>query len=285
MAKKRDLYARMIGPLLDELRNAGGEAGAREIMSRVADKVVLDSSERNKVHKGGENAAENEVAWARNYLRMGGFLDASTRGIWRLTDEGWKKTFTTEQAIEFIREQNRSRPKKPDSSTDVLPDLDLSSTEPELISNESGSLIEILHGLPPTGFERFCQHLLREIGLTDVHTTPASSDGGIDGFGKLQINPLVSEMILFQCKKYIGSVGPAAIREFRGALEGRSSRGIFITTGSFTKEAKAEAERDGVKPIELVERNRLIELIERYQIGVRPVTVYEVDYSFFNRFR
>jgi restriction system protein len=102
--------------------------------------------------------------------------------------------------------------------------------------------------------------------------------------GILQINPLVSLKVLFQCKRYAGSVRAGHVRDFRGAMSGRADKGIIITTGSFTADAKREAIRDGVVAIELVDRDRLIEMLQRLELGLRPTTTYEVDLGFFSNF-
>lgn len=146
-------------------------------------------------------------------------------------------------------------------------------------------MIDTIRTLPPTGFERLCQRILRESGFADVTVTGKSGDGGIDGHGVLQINELVSFRVLFQCKRYQGSVGSGEIRNFRGAMSGRTDKGIFITTGSFTSEAQKEAVRDGVPPIELVDEYKLVSLMERLKLGVKPRTVYDVDEDFFAPFR
>jgi restriction system protein len=75
-----------------------------------------------------------------------------------------------------------------------------------------------LQSLSPGGFERFCQRLLRESGFQEVTVTGRSGDGGIDGIGILQVNSLVSFKVLFQCKKYQGTVSPMQVRDFRGAM-------------------------------------------------------------------
>ncbi len=115
--------------------------------------------------------------------------------------------------------------------------------------------------------------------------TGKSGDGGIDGNGILQLNPLVSIKVLFQCKRYAGPVPPAQIRDFRGALRGRADKGIIITTGTFTNDAKIEATRDGAEPIELIDIQRLIDLLEALELGVRRVTAYSIDEHFFDEFR
>jgi restriction system protein len=142
-----------------------------------------------------------------------------------------------------------------------------------------------LQSLSPGGFERFCQRLLRESGFQEVTITGRSGDGGIDGIGILQVNSLVSFKVLFQCKKYQGSVSPMQVRDFRGAMMGRADKGIIITTGSFTAEARKEAVRDGVPPIELVDGEKLVAMLEQLELGLKPRTIYEIDSGFFDSFQ
>jgi restriction system protein len=113
-------------------------------------------------------------------------------------------------------------------------------------------LLVILRGIAPDAFERLAQRLLREAGFLKVEVTGRSGDGGIDGIGVLRVN-LLSFQVLFQCKRYQGSVGAPAIRDFRGATVGRSDKGLMMTTGTFTPEAKREATRDGAPAIDLID--------------------------------
>ena len=114
--------------------------------------------------------------------------------------------------------------------------------------------------------------------------TGKSGDGGIDGIGILQVNPLVSFKVLFQCKRYQGAVSPSQVRDFRGAMSGRADKGIIITTGTFTQEARRESVRDGVPPIELVDGEKLIEMLEHLELGLLPRTTFELDDQFFEEF-
>ncbi|MDP2401913.1 MAG: restriction endonuclease, partial [Actinomycetota bacterium] len=134
------------------------------------------------------------------------------------------------------------------------------------------------------GFEAFSQRLLRESGFQDVKVTGRSGDGGIDGIGILEVNPLVSFKVLFQCKRYAGTVTPSQVRDFRGAMMGRADKGIILTTGSFTSEARKEGVRDGVPPIELVDGEKLVNMLEELELGLVPVRAYRIDDSFFDDF-
>jgi restriction system protein len=139
--------------------------------------------------------------------------------------------------------------------------------------------------LPAAGFERLCQRLLRESGFQHVTVTGRSGDGGLDGNGVLEVNPFVSFRVLFQSKRYAGAVTPAQVRDFRGAMAGRADKGIILTTGTFTAEARREAVRDGVPPIELVDGEKLIDMFEKLELGLKPRTAYEIDDDFFEDFK
>jgi restriction system protein len=152
-------------------------------------------------------------------------------------------------------------------------------------TNYRQQLSDTLHTLSPAGFERFCQRLLRESGFEQVTITGRSGDGGIDGIGILQVSPLVSFKVLFQCKRYTSAVGSAQVRDFRGAMMGRADKGIILTTGTFTADAKREAIRDGVPPLELVDGEKLVDMCEALELGLRPKTTFEFDPNFFDEFR
>jgi hypothetical protein len=109
--------------------------------------------------------------------------------------------------------------------------------------------------------------VLREAGFIKVEVTGRSGDGGIDGIGVLRVN-LLSFQVLFQCKRYQASVGAGAIRDFRGAMVGRSDKGLLITTGTFTPDAKREATRDGAPAIDLIDGDQLCDLLRELKLGV-----------------
>jgi restriction system protein len=141
-----------------------------------------------------------------------------------------------------------------------------------------------LQNVTPKGFENICKRLLREHGFENVEVTGGSHDGGIDGYGTLELNPFVSIKVLFQCKRYKGTVSRAQVGDFRNAMLGRAEKGIILTTGTFSEDAKREASRDGAPPVELIDGQKLVQLFEERELGLKPKTIYEIDMKFFEPF-
>ncbi len=112
--------------------------------------------------------------------------------------------------------------------------------------------------------------MLREAGFLKVEVTGRGGDGGIDGIGVLRVD-LLSFQALFQCKRYQGSAG--AVRDFRGAMVGCSDKGLMITTGTFTPDAKREATKDGAPAVDLIDGDQLCDLLKQLKLGVRAELV------------
>lgn len=270
--------------MLDILRELGGEGPTGEVCRRVADRVVTDPAKRDATFSNGKNRAEHEAGWALDYLRRPGMIDGSTYGRPKLTELGWRTHLTTDQARVLRKDVYAQIKAAKESEKAPTPVVTEDPEDAELVVPER-TLAETLLSLSPKGFEVLSQHVLRATGLEEVIVTGRSHDGGIDGRGVLRVNPLVSFPVVFQCKKYQGAVGPKEVRDLRGAMSGRGDTGILLTTGSFTHEARKEASRDGVPSIELIDGTRLVEIMERHEIGVRPRVVYDVDDTYFDKFR
>lgn len=272
--------------MLDALRKLGGSGKPDEVTEQVASDLSLSDESQNDLLPSGESRFRNQVAWARFYLVREGLLDSSKRGVWSLTERGRSTSLTHAQSreiflrwVKIFQEQRRAK---------AAEDEPIAETVAEATGAPShdyrAEVIKLLLALPASGFERLSQRLLREAGFTQVAVTGQSGDGGIDGYGTLQINPLVSFKVLFQCKRYSGSVSPSHVRDFRGAMAGRADKGIIITTGTFTAEAKRESSRDGVPPIELIDGEKLVDMLESLELGLKPITTYEINHSFFKEF-
>lgn len=291
MAKARaevDDFRKFIQPVIEVLKGLGGSARPSEVCDAIAERLHLSDKELNQQRAVGGSLFENQVHWARLYLTKTGYLSSSKKGVWTLTTKGQNANLSDADVVEIVRDVGRQRKRKkttPENAQEVIVDCSSPPDSPDVQDGHRVALLDVLRALPAAGFERLCQRLLREAGFQQVVVTGRSGDGGIDGHGILQVNPLVSFRVYFQCKRYKGSVGPSAIRDFRGAMMGRADKGIVLTTGAFTADAKREALRDGVPPVELVDGEKLLDMFEELELGLRPVTTYEVVDGFFDEFR
>jgi restriction system protein len=283
-------FATYMNPLIDELKALGGSARPDEVCNAIAETLNLPDAVLDKQLKNGESRYKNQVHWARFYLANTGYLDSSKRGVWALTEKGQSTPELTEnQRREIIQEvqarKARIKADKVKSESVKIEDNGEAPLPDTTGASSREQLLDVLKSLPPSGFERICQRLLREAGFEKVEVTGRSGDGGIDGNGVLQLNSFVSFQVLFQCKRYEGNVSASQVRDFRGAMVGRAEKGIILSTGRFTTDAKREATRDGVQPIELVDGDKLVTMFEQLELGMKPRTVYEVDEAFFEPFK
>jgi restriction system protein len=273
-------------PLLAALRSLGGSASISELNRKVtelmefSEKAMKESLDRSI---GNETRIEYRLGWTRTYLKKYGLITNSSRGIWSLTKkaEGVLEV-DPEELVRTVRDADRAerRAKKPNDGNQSV-DLDLEDEEHPSWKVELHHLLTKV--LTPASFERLVQRLLRESGFIQVEVTGRTGDGGIDGKGIAKIHGIMSFHVVFQCKRYQGSVGSREIRDFRGAMVGRSDKGLFITTGSFTNDAVKEATRDGAPPIDLIDGDSLAEKLRELRLGVKVEMVESVtvDPQFF----
>lgn len=286
---KQSEFVRWFGPLLQALRDLGGSASPREAIDRVAEIEKVPDALRNEVLKSGQERFANQVRWARQYLVWEGYIDSGPRGVWSLTVAGKNINVSLDEARSIVlnQVQRQAKLRKPagEAQSQTIKDDATPADTPQADHDSSlQGFLEVVKALTPSGFERLCMRLLREAGFERVQVTGRSSDGGIDGVGVLQLNDLMSFNVVFQCKKWENAVPPKEIRDLRGAMDGRSDKGIFLTTSTYSSNARAEAERPEAVPIELVDGEKLFEMFKRYELGLKPRTVYDIDFSFFEQF-
>ena len=271
---KRQLptYEDLLWPILKALEDRGGSASIQELFEQVATDLALPDEILDIPHKDGPQAeVDYRAAWARTHLKFVGAVDNTSRGIWTITKVG--RSIQTEQEVRELirlerakrRTERQSQPAEPEADNDDTPDN----------QDWKEALLSIVRRMKSDAFERLCQRALRESGFTKVEVTGRSGDGGIDGAGVLRVN-LISFHVRFQCKRYAGSVGAPEIRDFRGAMVGRADKGLFITTGRFTKDAEREAVRDGAPAIDLMDGIDLCEHLKKLGLGVSTETVEQV---------
>ena len=275
--KTGPVFLRFCKPLIKVIRNNGGSGAPSRLTDLVVKDCGITEDEEKIPNKNGDSKIRNQIAWARFYLVKSGHIDGKKKGQWSLTKTGEEVDIEKLDVSALFKEvAKRFRAKKPKDDDDVDDEIEE--------ENHKTKVLNLVKKKSPGGFEKFVKRVLTESGFESVEVTGKSGDEGIDGHGILKINDLTSMKVIFQCKRYKASVGSGAIRDFRGAMAGRTDKGIVITTGYFTADAKIEATRDGVAPIELVDGDGLVVLMEKYELGLIEKKVYDIDEGFFGAF-
>ncbi|MCY1320387.1 Mrr restriction system protein [compost metagenome] len=290
---------------LRALDTLGGSGTISEIDDAVFTALGLPEGVLAVVYeKSGSPIFPDRCSWARSYLKMAGLLGSGGRGIWVLTEAGRNQLAAgSENSVrrlvadayneraQVYRERAAARAAiREHSGQDTSPqtiDMEVEAARTAIVDAEdltwTERLLSVLGSIQSDAFERLCQRLLRESGFTKVEVTGKSGDGGIDGHGVLRMN-LISFQVLFQAKRWQSAVGSSVVRDFRGAMVGRADKGLIITTSSFTRDARAEATRDGAPAIDLIDGEDLCHLLKDSKIGVsvKLVEEIEIDREFFS---
>lgn len=267
----------LMNPLIKALQALGGSGSIEEIYAKTIELLALPDSVVGQLHDP-EKSTQTEVgyrlAWARTYLKKFGLLENSSRGVWALTEKARATDrVDSSEVVRAVRAMDRAeavdapRKRRQDEIAQEL-------SEEEDWKNKL--FTTLTQSIDPSAFERLVQRLLRESGFIQVEVTGRTGDGGIDGKGIARIHGLMSFHVLFQCKRWRGSVSAGEIRDFRGAMVGRADKGLFITTGTFSPAAVKEATRDGAPPIDLVDGSELAEKLKEFGLGVTKQLVERV---------
>ena len=274
----------LINPTLQAIHRLGSSAKVNEIVGQVIDDMEFSEDVATRRYKDESTPAlERHLASARTILKFNGYINNSQRGVWTLTNKGLsvEEIDPSTAQSNYLRSLKKSAPEGERDHADGT-DGDIPVDDSEAWRS---SLLHELKTMSPDAFERLCQRLLRESGFIEVEVTGRPGDGGIDGNGIIRLERLISFPVSFQCKRYSGNVPPRDVRDFRGAMQGRSEKGLIITTGGFTPAAKEEATRDGAPPIDLIDGEALMDLLKELRLGVkvtqRTVEDVELDPEFF----
>lgn len=273
--KKKEVpqFDELMDPTLNALKRLGGSASIDELVPEIVRLLGLPQEVAEVPHGNtGRTELEYRSAWARTYLRRAGLIENSERGIWALTPKGSQTESVDGRQIarDVARQFNLEREAAEESG-------EARETEAEAPLAWQDRLVSVLQAMDPIAFERLCQRILRESGFIEVEVTKRSGDGGIDGHGTIRIGSLISFNVLFQSKRYKGNLGPDVVRDFRGAMVGRADKGLIISTGGFTLEARSEATRDGAPPIDLIDGRLLADKLKELKLGVKTNLVEHIE--------
>jgi len=276
-------YEDLFNPTIQALKNLGGSASISEIEDEVSKVLNLSDEEINDIHKESRTKLSYRLAWARTYLKNAGLLENSKRGVWVLTQKGDQIGKVDKEKIKRITREKLDEKEKTESKSTESGTIDDPDSETDEFTWQD-ELLNIIKNIDPTSFEKLCQRMLRELGFKNVEVTRKTNDGGIDGRGILRLGGVMSFHIMFQAKRYSNTVSSSVVRDFRGAMMGRGDKGLIITTGTFSREAKKEAARDGATPIDLIDGYDLVEKLKELELGlevemVEKITINEEWYN------
>jgi restriction system protein len=240
-------------PLLGVIVELGGEGTPKQIYALVTKKFPqITDEDLNEKLKSGGNKWTNRIQWVRQKLVMKGEISRAHRGIWAITDKGRKRLEEKEPQV---------------------PRPDFVGLYEEYEASFRSQLLDKLNELSPRQFELFARKLLQTYGFIQVKVTGISSDGGIDGYGKLQLG-LATMNVAFQCKRWQANVGRPEVDKFRGAIQGEFEQGVFFVTSDFTPQAREASLKKGAVPIILLNGESLIDLMIEKSLGVERVPLY-----------
>ncbi len=238
--------------------------------------MQLSDEQLSEIHRDNRTKFSYRLAWARTYLKRFGVLSNSARGVWTLTPDGQRQSAVLKDEVKKYAQRldKKGQSKKKEKEPVELEEL-----------RWQEQALEVVKSISPDAFERLCQRILRESGFTSVEVTGKAGDGGIDGKGVVRLGGLLSFHVIFQCKRYQGSISPSIVRDFRGAMVGRADKGLFMTTGTFTREARKEAQRDGAPPLDLIDGEDLVAKLKELGMGIevkeKIIEEVNVDKSYF----
>lgn len=264
-------FDKLMWPAISALKQMGGSASHQELLDKIIEIGKIPEVVQNISHTGGRQSRVGyNLRWAESYLGKYGALENTARGVWALTAKARRlKESDIRDVVIAVRKMSHVKRRAGEGIA-----------EPEDAHDSNGKwkdeLIGVLQAMSSDGFERLCQRILRESGFLKVEVTGRSGDGGIDGVGVLRVN-LLSFQVYFQCKKWKSNVRAKDIRDFRGAMVGRTDKGLFITSGAYTPDAQKEATRDGAPAIDLIDGDQLCDLLKNLKLGVATKMVEEVS--------
>ena len=282
-----------------KLASSSNEYKLSDAVEKLADEFGLSSEERNELLPSGTQAVfNNRVAWARSYLKQAALVDNPRRGYFSITVSGRKLLAEKPERItisllikypEFQEFRNRKKIDKGDDASLVLPLLEieskltpedaLASAYNQLRNALESEIIASVKSASPSFFERLVVDLLVKMGYGGSRQEAGralgrSGDGGIDGI--INEDRLGLDVIYIQAKRWEGVVGRPEIQKFAGALQGqRANKGVFITTSSFSSQAKEYTNVIASKII-LIDGEQLSALMAEHNVGVSVVGQYEV---------
>lgn len=282
---------------------AHGEVRISDAVDRLAAEFDLSDAERAEMLPSGKQTRfANRVHWARSYLKQAGLLRNTRRGYFEITDEGRNVLKEDPDTIDarflerfdaFLEFKSRTNTDESVSSTSpslarVTPDEIMREAFEQINDALGAEILDLLRGSAPEFFEAVIVELLLKMGYGygegSGNILGKSGDDGVDGV--INLDPLGVDQVYVQAKRYHAGIpiGSGAIRDFYGALGLKDvTKGIFVTTSTFSPSARATAEKLGAR-IVLIDGPQIAKLMVSHEVGCRVTETFRIavlDQSFF----
>jgi len=290
-------------PLLKYISD-GKEYNSTEVTKALADEYNLTREERNELLPSGtQSRFSNRVAWAKSHLVKAGFIKAPKRGYYKITDLGINtlkenlKNIDLQYLDKFEGHKQWRTPKKKNEiekseiheESDKTPDEIIKDAHDELRQKLILEVLTELKNCSPRYFERVVLDLLVKMGYGGsfddaASMTSVTGDDGIDG--EIKEDKLGLDTIYIQAKKWESMVGRPEIQKFLGALMGKNAtKGVFITTSDFSKNAREFIKQIGGKKIVLIDGTQLAQYMIDHDLGVsisETIYIKTLDTDYFD---
>lgn len=254
---------------------------------------LSDDDIKLTVPSGKQTLVANRVYWSLTYLKKSLLIDTIRRGEYRITERGLellktkpnridRKLLSNYEEFRLFKSQDNNDGltiSNEDKSDDITPEESIDNIYKKINEQLSDELLEIILDKDPYYFERLVMDVLTKMGYGDPDNnsnivTKKSGDEGIDGI--INQDRLGLDKIYVQAKRWNGNVGRPELQKFVGALsEKKSTKGIFITTSDFTKDAKEYANNLSTTII-LINGKELTKLMIEYNVGVQVNYSYDI---------
>lgn len=250
---------------LQAVDRRGGSAQSKELRNAVSEITGLTEDELEKLSL---KSVKMQMGWARTGLKSSGHLDNSQWGVWALTIEGLLLVRSEPSAAQKAARQAYERGWGQIRREKALREAAGASADSD--GNWKDGLLQAIQKMGPAAFANLCSILLKEAGFRDLETAGGNGEDEFVGVGVYK-HHLIRSRVYVQCQRRADRIPTREVRAFADAISSRANRGLFITTGTFTRDAQKVA-KDGSQPIDLIDGEELCDLLKEYGLGVKVET-------------
>ena len=269
-------YFKYVRPVIEVQQELGGSAKPAKVLDLLIDKVGYAKKPSTQPVNPCPSKIGNEMQKVRKVLLHAGLLDSSHKGVWRLTKIGLATDLSDINLYHLNELRKKAEKEYRENRKTKINTASLQSETTVYHKKSIGvcvdrrrPLLDHLKTLSPADLKKICQEVLCRSGFEGINIIRESSENCLEGECIFQKNLFMLPDVLFQFKCVEDSIKAEEIRDFRRDMRRRADKGIFMTIGFFTEEAKQEAQRDGVSPVVLIDGKKLVGMIKKFKIRLK----------------